>query len=73
MADVLRQAIVSGLLIQASSMAPGEDGMLGGMQGVMLARAQRRHLASAIDLLIEYGQHPYRVTGTGENSIAYSL
>lgn len=70
MADVLRQAIMSGLLIQASRLTPAEDGTLGGMQGATLARALRRHLASAIDLLLEYEQHPYRMAGMGESNTA---
>src|SRR5581483_3122786 len=60
-ADVLRQAIVSGLLIEATKIAPGADGTLGGLDAAYLARALRRHLGSAIDLLTEYDQHPYQM------------
>jgi hypothetical protein len=60
-ADVLRQAIVSGLLVEATRIAPAEDGTLGGLEAAYLAKALRRHLSSAIDLLIEYDQHPYHM------------
>lgn len=59
-ADVLRQAIVSGVLVEATRCAPSQDGTLGGLEGEYLAKALRRHLGSAIDLLMEYGQHPYQ-------------
>jgi hypothetical protein len=59
-ADLLRQAIVSGLLVEATKAAPGQDGTLGGLEAEYLAKALRRHLSSAIDLLLEHGQHPYQ-------------
>ncbi len=66
-ADLLRQAIVSGLLIEATKFAPDQDGTLGGLDAEYLAKALRRHLSSAIDLLLEYEQHPYQgVMGQGE-------
>jgi hypothetical protein len=60
MADLLRQAVVSGLLVEATKFAPDEDGTLGGLEATSLAKALRRHLSSAIDLLVEYGEHPYQ-------------
>lgn len=60
MADLLRQAVVSGLLVEATKFAPNEDGTLGGCDPVFLAKALRRYLSSAIDLLIEYGEHPHQ-------------
>lgn len=59
-ADVLRQAIVSGLLVEATRFAPDQDGTLGRLEAAYLAKALRRHLSSAIDLLLEYEQHPYQ-------------
>jgi len=59
-ADVLRQALVSGLLVEATKYAPGQDGTLAGLEAMHLAKALRRHLSSAIDVLLEYGQHPYQ-------------
>ncbi len=59
LADLLRQALVSGLLVEATRFAPAPDGTLGGKDPASLARALRRHLGSAIDLLIEYGELPY--------------
>jgi hypothetical protein len=64
MADLLRQAIVSGLLVEATRFAPAPDGTLGGLEAAVLAKALRRHLSSAIDLLIEYGELPYQGRGT---------
>src|SRR5258708_35075931 len=67
--DVLRQAIVSGLLVEASKIAPAEDGTLAGVKVDALARALRRHLAAAIDVLIEQGQHPSSLLfSSGERS-----
>ena len=60
-ADVLRQAIVSGLLVETTKFAPDQDGTLGGLEAAYLAKALRRHLSSAIDLLLEYDQHPYQI------------
>ncbi len=60
MADLLRQAVVSGLLVEATKFAPKEDGTFGGCDPTSLVKALRRHLSSAIDLLVEYGEHPYQ-------------
>ncbi len=57
---VFRLALASGLLIEATKVTPGQDGTLAGREAASLARALRRHLSSAIDLLIEYGEHPYQ-------------
>lgn len=65
MADLLRQAIVSGLLVEATRYAPAQDGTLGGLEVTTLAKALRRHLSSAIDVLIEYGEYPYE-SGKGQ-------
>jgi len=59
LAAVLRLALASGLLIQATMVAPDQAGHYAGLEGPVLAKALRRHLASAIDVLLEYGQHPY--------------
>jgi hypothetical protein len=68
MADLLRQALVSGLLVEATRFAPAVDGTLGGLDPAYLAKALRRHLSSAIDLLIEYGELPYQgVKGPNES------
>jgi hypothetical protein len=67
MADLLRQALVSGLFVEATRFAPDQDGKLGGLEAAYLAKALRRHLSSAIDMLVEYGEHPYQsVIGQSE-------
>src|SRR5260221_6996495 len=58
-AVVLRLALASGLLVEATKVAPDQAGTYAGLDGAVLAKALRRHLASAIDVLVEYGQHPY--------------
>ncbi len=58
-AAVLRLALASGLLVEATKVAPDQAGTYAGLDGATLAKALRRHLASAIDVLVEYGQHPY--------------
>ncbi len=58
---VLRLALSSGILVEATKLAPGGDGTYGGLDADHLARALRRHLGSAIDLLLEQGQHPYQL------------
>lgn len=58
-ASVLRLALASGLLVEATKVAPDQAGRYAGLDGATLGKALRRHLASAIDLLVEYGQHPY--------------
>ena len=67
LSDVFRLALVSGLLVEATRVAPGPDGALAGWEGSLLAKALRRHLGSAIDLLIEHGEHPYNVVFNSEN------
>ncbi|MBA2681800.1 MAG: hypothetical protein H0U76_25820 [Ktedonobacteraceae bacterium] len=56
--DVLRLALCSGILVEATKVTPDRAGTFAGMQGAYLAKALRRHLGSAIDLLLEQGQHP---------------
>ncbi len=58
-AVVLRLALASGLLVEATKVAPDQAGTYAGLDGATLAKALRRHLASAIDVLVEYGQYPY--------------
>src|SRR6266446_4032767 len=58
-ASVLRLALASGLLVEATKVAPDQAGRYAGLDGATLGKALRRHLASAIDVLVEYGQHPY--------------
>lgn len=57
--DEVRLALASGLLVEATKVTPKPNGTFAGLQGAFLAKALRRHLASAIDLLVEYGQHPH--------------
>ena len=59
-AAVLRLALASGLLVEATKVAPDQAGTYAGLEGAILAKALRRHLASAIDVLVEHGQHPYQ-------------
>jgi hypothetical protein len=63
--DVFRLALASGLLIEATKVAPRSDGTQGGLSGVWLAKALRRHLGAAIDLLLEYEEHPYQALMKG--------
>lgn len=65
-AAVLRLAIASGLLVEATKVAPDQAGTYAGLDGATLAKALRRHLASAIDVLVEYGQHPYQSAFSAE-------
>ncbi|SRR5258708_5479625 len=67
LSDVFRLALTSGLLVEAAKVAPGSDGTLAGWAELTLAKALRRHLGSAIDLLIEYGEHPYEAAFSSEN------
>jgi hypothetical protein len=59
-AAVLRLALASGLLVEVTKVAPDQTGRYAGLEGNTLAKALRRHLAAAIDVLIEYRQHPYQ-------------
>jgi hypothetical protein len=56
---ILRLALASGMLVEITKIAPDQAGTYGGLQPIELARALRGHLGSAIDLLMEQGQHPY--------------
>jgi hypothetical protein len=58
LSDVLRLALASGLLVESTKVGVMDDGTCCGLEPQALARSLRRHLASAIDLLLEYGQHP---------------
>jgi hypothetical protein len=58
--DVLRLALCSGILVEVTKITPDRSGTYGGLQGLYLAKALRRHLSSAIDFLLEQGQHPYQ-------------
>jgi hypothetical protein len=60
--DVLRLALCSGILVEVTKLSPDRSGTYGGLQGPYLAKALRRHLGSAIDFLLEQGQHPYQGT-----------
>ncbi len=66
LAAVLRLALASGLLVEATKVAPDQAGHYAGLEGTTLAKALRRHLASAIDVLLEYGQHPYPSASNAE-------
>ena len=63
--DVFRLALASGLLVEATKVTPRSDGTQGGLPGTFLAKALRRHLGAAIDLLLEYGEHPYQTLMKG--------
>jgi hypothetical protein len=67
MSDVFRLALVSGMLIEATKVAPDHQGDLCGLDADDVAKALRRHLSSAIDLLLEHGQHPYQVFLSSRN------
>jgi len=60
--DVLRLALCSGILVEATKVTPDRSGTFAGVPGAYLAKALRRHLSSAIDFLLEQGQHPYQGT-----------
>src|SRR5712691_5236583 len=66
LAAILRLALASGLLVEATKVAPDQAGHYVGLEGTTLAKALRRHLASAIDVLLEYGQHPYPSASSAE-------
>lgn len=63
--DVFRLALASGLLVEATKVTPRSDGTQGGLPVAYLAKALRRHLGAAIDLLLEYGEHPYQALMKG--------
>ena len=66
LAAILRLALASGLLVEATKVAPDQAGHYAGLEGTTLAKALRRHLASAIDILLEYGQHPYLAASSAQ-------
>jgi hypothetical protein len=71
---VLRLALASGMLVELTKTAPDQAGTYGGLQPIDLARALRRHLGSAIDLLMEQGQHPHQgamSTSTSRVSLSF--
>jgi hypothetical protein len=72
---VLRLALASGILVELTKVPPDRRGRHGGLETRELARALRRHLGSAIDLLLEQGQHPYQGAlgnANGEDATASS-
>ncbi len=58
--DILRLALASGILVEITKITPDRFGTYGGLQADYLAKALRRHLSSAIDFLLEHGQHPHQ-------------
>src|SRR5258708_35627944 len=60
MSDVFRLALLSGCLVELTKVAPDGNGNYGEVDAQVLAKTLRRHLASAIDFLVEHGQHPYQ-------------
>jgi hypothetical protein len=62
--DILRLALASGILVEICKITPDRSGTYGGLQADYLAKALRRHLSSAIDFLLEQGQHPYQAAFT---------
>jgi hypothetical protein len=67
MSDVFRLALVSGMLVEATKVAPDHDGNLCGLDAGDVAKALRRHLSAAIDLLLEHEQHPYQLFLSSRN------
>lgn len=65
MSDVFRLALLSGCLVELTKISPDDNGNYGELDAQALARTLRRHLASAIDFLLEHGQHPYQGTLQG--------
>jgi hypothetical protein len=60
LSDVFRMALLSGSLVELTKVAPDENGDYGDLTAQALARTLRRHLASAIDFLLEHGSIPTR-------------
>jgi hypothetical protein len=60
---IFRLALVSGVLVECTKVGPDLQGRYAGREALWLAKALRRHLSSAIDLLMEQGQHPQNTTG----------
>ena len=69
-AVILRQALACGILVVAASAAPDGEGRLATLEPGDLAKALRRKLAAAIDLLVEYGQLPQGVIPSGEGTVS---
>ena len=67
-ASILRQALACGILVLAASVAPDTEGRLATLEPAELAKALRRKLAAAIDLLAEYGQLPQGVIPSAEGT-----
>jgi hypothetical protein len=63
--DVCRLALMSGMLVEAARLPPEQNGTMGGMNVLYLAKALRRVLGPAIDLLWEQGEHPYQTLISG--------
>ncbi len=64
-AEVLRQCVVAGSLIELIKAGPdNEVGEYGGFSSTYLACLARRVLGAPIDFLLETGQHPYLATLT---------
>ncbi len=61
--DVYRLALACGVLVEATKITPDRAGTYAGLDGAYLAKALRRHLSSAIDLLVAYGEHPHSQAG----------
>ncbi len=59
-ADVLRQALVSGCLLELIKNGPDQEGNYAGFDKAYLAKSLRCHLAAPIDFLLELGEHPYQ-------------
>lgn len=59
-ADVLRQAMVVGTLIELMKAGPDPAGEYAGFDEAYLAKSLRRHLAAPIDFLLEQREHPYQ-------------
>jgi hypothetical protein len=70
---IFRLALVSGILVECTRVGPDPQGRYAGREAAWLAKALRRHLGSAIDLLIEQGQHPYQAMGNTTGVASGSL
>jgi hypothetical protein len=67
-AEVVRQCVVAGSLIELIKAGPGnEAGRYGEFSSAYLASLARRVLGAPIDFLLETGQHPYLATLTARN------
>jgi hypothetical protein len=72
--DICRLALVSGMLVEAAGLPPEQGGTVGGMNVKHLAKALRRVLGPAIDLLWEQGEHPYQaLIGANKGVVAHPL